>query len=52
VLEEFYDIAAAEFRTYQLDARLSQQEKQAGIFHYRWVRMPEADADERPTARE
>lgn len=45
VIEEFDNIAVAEFRTYQLDARLSPEEKQAGVFHYRWVRLPEAGAD-------
>jgi hypothetical protein len=47
VIEEFDEIAVAEFRTYQLDSRLSPDEKRAGVFHYRWVRfeLPEPTAE-------
>ena len=47
VVEEFDDIAVAEFRTYQLDSRLSPEEKRAGVFHYRWIRfeLPEPTAE-------
>lgn len=38
-LEEFDEIAVAEFRTYQLDSRLTPEEKRAGVFHYRWIRF-------------
>jgi hypothetical protein len=46
-LEEFDEIAVAEFRTYQLDSRLSPDEKRAGVFHYRWIRfeLPEPTAE-------
>ena len=42
LLTETDDPALAEFRVYQLNAELAPEEKQKGVFHYRWLRLDAA----------